>query len=41
MDKHSFMELEGYAQSTLLGTADVKEGVAAKMQKRRPNFKGI
>jgi enoyl-CoA hydratase/carnithine racemase len=39
LDKHSFMELEGYAQSTLLGTEDVQEGVMAKMQKRAPNFK--
>lgn len=40
LDKMSFMELEGYAQSTLLNTEDVKEGVMARFQKRKPEFKG-
>ncbi len=40
MDKLSLMELEALAQSTLLGTEDVKEGVMSKMQKRAPAFKG-
>ncbi|HPN94539.1 MAG TPA: enoyl-CoA hydratase/isomerase family protein, partial [bacterium] len=40
LDKMTFMELEGIAQSTLLNTADVKEGVMARIQKRNPNFKG-
>ncbi|PIU68529.1 MAG: enoyl-CoA hydratase [Armatimonadetes bacterium CG07_land_8_20_14_0_80_40_9] len=40
LDKLSFMELEAYAQSTLLKTDDVKEGILAKIQKREPKFKG-
>lgn len=40
MDKQSFMELEGLAQSTLLQTSDVQEGVMARIQKRKPIFKG-
>jgi enoyl-CoA hydratase/carnithine racemase len=40
LDSLTFMELEAYAQTTLLKTADVQEGVAAKMQKRDPVFKG-
>jgi len=40
LDKLTFMELEMYAQSTLLNTEDVKEGVMARMQKRKPDFKG-
>jgi enoyl-CoA hydratase/carnithine racemase len=40
LDRDSFMELEAYAQSALLNTEDVKEGVLAKIQKRGPNFKG-
>jgi enoyl-CoA hydratase/carnithine racemase len=34
------MALEGLAQSTLIQTDDVKEGVMAKMEKRKPEFKG-
>jgi len=40
LDGMTFRELEAYAQSTLLGTSDVQEGVMAKMQKRKPVFKG-
>lgn len=40
LDKLTFMELEAYAQCTLLSTDDVKEGVMAKVQKRKPQFKG-
>lgn len=40
LDGETFRELEAYAQSTLLGTEDVKEGVMAKLQKRAPQFKG-
>jgi enoyl-CoA hydratase/carnithine racemase len=40
LDGATFRELEALAQSTLLNTADVKEGVMAKMQKRPPEFKG-
>jgi len=40
MDKMTFMEMEGIAQSTLLKTEDVMEGVMARMQKRKPEFKG-
>lgn len=40
MDKLSFMELEGLAQSSLLSTSDVQEGVMARIQKRKPEFKG-
>ncbi len=40
MDKLTFMELEMYAFSNLIKTEDVKEGVMAKIQKRKPDFKG-
>jgi enoyl-CoA hydratase/carnithine racemase len=40
LDSATFRELEAFAQSTLLNTEDVKEGVMAKMQKRPPDFKG-
>lgn len=40
LDKLSFMELEACAQSILLQTNDVKEGILSRMQKRAPNFKG-
>lgn len=40
LDKMTFMEIEGIAQSTLLKTEDVMEGVTARIQKRRPDFKG-
>ncbi|MDY6834428.1 MAG: enoyl-CoA hydratase/isomerase family protein [Chloroflexota bacterium] len=39
-DKLSLMEFEALAQSSLLQTSDVIEGVMAKMQKRTPNFEG-
>jgi len=39
-DKLSLMEFEALAQSNLLQTADIMEGVMAKMQKRTPNFTG-
>ena len=40
LDRDAFMELEAYAQSTLLTTEDLKEGVMAKIQKRGPKFQG-
>jgi enoyl-CoA hydratase/carnithine racemase len=40
LDKHSQMALERWAQSQLLGTADVQEAVMAFMQKRPPKFQG-
>jgi len=40
MDARSFMELEAIAQSTLIHTEDVKEGIAAKIEKREPKFTG-
>ncbi len=40
LDKMTLLELEGITQSILLKTEDVNEGVASKMQKRAPNFKG-
>ncbi len=40
MDQRTFMEMEAIAQSTLIWTQDVKEGLMAKMEKREPNFKG-
>jgi len=40
LDKLTLMELEAVAQSVLLKTDDVNEGVASKMQKRAPDFKG-
>lgn len=40
MDKFSQMELEAFAQSCLVGTKDVQEGVAARLEKRQPDFKG-
>jgi enoyl-CoA hydratase/carnithine racemase len=39
LDKLTLMELELLAQSILLKTDDVNEGVMARMQKRRPDFK--
>jgi enoyl-CoA hydratase/carnithine racemase len=41
MDKLSLMELEGLAQSQLINTKDVQEGIMARMQKRKPEFKGM
>ena len=40
LDRLTFMALEGLAQSTLIQTDDVKEGVMAKIEKRKPEFKG-
>ena len=40
LDDRSSMELEALAQSTILWSKDVQEGVMAKMQKRKPVFKG-
>ncbi len=40
LDKMTFMEIEGIAQSTILKTEDVMEGVMARVQKRKPVFKG-
>jgi enoyl-CoA hydratase/carnithine racemase len=40
LDKLTFMELEGYAQSTLIGSRDVMEGVMARVEKRKPRFQG-
>ena len=40
LDTLTFQELEAYAQSALIGTDDVKEGIMAKAQKRPPQFKG-
>lgn len=40
LDGETFRELEAYAQSALLKTEDVNEGVMAKIQKRAPQFKG-
>ena len=40
VDELTFLELESYAQCTLLNTKDMQEGVAARMQKRKPEFKG-
>lgn len=40
MDTRSFLELEAIGQTTLLSTEDVKEGIAAKIERREANFKG-
>lgn len=40
LDKQTQMVLERWAQSQLITTADVGEGVMAAMQKRAPDFKG-
>lgn len=40
LDDRTFMELEALAQSTIMWSKDVQEGVMAKMQKRKPEFKG-
>lgn len=40
LDKMTLMELEALAQSVLIRTDDVNEGVMARMQKRPPEFKG-
>jgi len=40
LDIRSFMELEGVAQTSLVGTQDVREGLMAKMQKRDAKFTG-
>lgn len=40
LDIRSFMELEGVAQTSLVGTQDVREGLMAKMEKRDAKFTG-
>jgi enoyl-CoA hydratase/carnithine racemase len=40
MDQRTFMALEAIAQSTLLATDDVKEGIRAKIEKREAKFTG-
>jgi len=40
MDKYTLQELESLAQSLLVGTEDVAEGFAAKLEKRKPVFRG-
>ena len=40
LDDRTFMEMEALAQSTILWSRDVQEGVTAKLQKRKPQFKG-
>ncbi|MCS6843610.1 MAG: enoyl-CoA hydratase/isomerase family protein [Caldilineales bacterium] len=40
LDKLTLMELEALAQSTLIGTADVQEGIRAKLERRPPAFQG-
>jgi enoyl-CoA hydratase/carnithine racemase len=40
LDKRTQMALERWAQSQLLGTADVQEAVLAFVQKRPANFQG-
>lgn len=40
LDKLSFMELEALAQSNLIGTADVEEGIRARLERRPPVFRG-
>jgi len=39
-DKHTFMDLEALAQSSLFQTEDFREGAAALVQRRDPKFKG-
>ncbi len=39
MDKYSIMELEALAQSALVTTKDFQEGIAARLEKRPPDFK--
>ena len=40
LDKHTFQQLELFAQSVLLRTEDVREGVAALTERRPPRFTG-
>lgn len=40
LDKHTVLELESLAQSLLIGTRDVVEGFTARMEKRKPVFRG-
>ena len=40
MDTRTIMELEAIGQTTLAGTDDAVEGLTAKMEKRKPDFKG-
>ncbi len=40
MDVRSILELEAIGQTTLVDTEDVKEGIAAKLERREPIFKG-
>jgi enoyl-CoA hydratase len=40
MDIRTFMEMEAIGQITVCSTDDAKEGVAAKLQRREPNFQG-
>jgi len=40
LDDNSSMILEGMAQSTLIASEDFKEGLAARIEKRKPNWKG-
>jgi enoyl-CoA hydratase/carnithine racemase len=40
LDVRAFMDLEAIAQTTLVGTQDVKEGLTAKIEKRDAKFTG-
>lgn len=40
LDKLSFMELEALAQSSLIATADLEEGIRARLERRPPVFRG-